>query len=82
MKKTKLSTRLHISRAFSMKKVTLAIRMKNFGLQKNQKRVKINPKIRSGDFPWQRGQGGGGGLGACVEMLPETAPRAGALAAG
>jgi len=46
-KKTSLSTRLNISKAFLMKKVTMAIRIKNFALQKIKKKVKIDPKIWS-----------------------------------
>jgi len=37
-KKPNLSIRFHISKAFLMKKVTMAIRIKNFGLQKIKKK--------------------------------------------
>ena len=45
-KKPNLSTRLHISKAFLMKKVTMAIRIKKFGLQKIKRRSRLTPKSR------------------------------------
>jgi len=41
VKKPNLSTRLHVSRSFLMKKVAMAIQIKNLGLQKIKKRLRF-----------------------------------------
>ena len=47
----KNSTRLNISRVFLMKKVAMAIRIKNFGLQKIKKGLRFTPKSCRGGCP-------------------------------